>query len=324
MSTASPTAADVRDAARRIGDAVHRTPLLRSRTLGERVGAPVALKAELLQRSGSFKLRGALNWVRALPVAERARGVVTVSAGNHAQSVALACREAGVDALVLMPRAASPAKVAAARGYGATVDLESVDATEAFERMAVVTRETGRLVLHPFDDPAVIAGQGTVGLEIVQDATAPDVVVVPVGGAGLVSGIALVLKDARPGARIIGVQPEATATLAASLAAGRPVRGPGRPTLADGLTAPTVGALGLEICAALLDDVVTVTEDELRDGLRFLYQRAKLAAEPAGAAAVAALIAGRVPIGDGEGVVAVVSGGNVSEATVAGVFGAAA
>lgn len=320
-----PVFADVRAAATTIGDAVHRTPVFGSRTLGERIGAPVLLKAELFQRSGSFKLRGALNWVRGLPADARKRGVITVSAGNHAQAVALACAEEGVDALVLMPASASTAKVAATRGYGATVDVASVDASEAFARMTAISEETGRLVLHPYDDPRVIAGQGTVGLELCEDAPESlDVVVVPAAGAGLVSGVALAVKTLRPRARVVAVQPEATATLQASLAAGQPVRVPQTPTIADGLTAPTVGVLGLDLCSRLVDAVVTVSEEEIRAGLRFAYQRTKLACEPAGAVAIAALLAGKVEV-DGTGTVAaVVSGGNVAEAVLAEVLRPAA
>lgn len=316
-----PTFEHVRAAAATIADAVHRTPTLRSTTLGRELGVPAALKAELFQRSGSFKLRGALNWVRALPAAERARGVITVSAGNHAQSVALACAEEGVDALVLMPAAASEAKVAAARGYGATVDLDSADAADAFERMRAISAESGRLVLHPFDDARVIAGQGTVGIEVCEDAPDADLFVVPVGGGGLASGCALAVKALRPDARIVAVQTQANATLPASLAAGEPVRVDARPSLADGLSAPTIGVLNLALCRELVDEVVTVSEQELRDGLRFVYQRAKLAAEAAGVASVAALLAGKVDVAGSRQVVAVVSGGNIAEATLVTALG---
>lgn len=316
-----PTADDVRAAAAAIADAVHRTPMLSSRTLSQQLGVPTTLKAELFQRSGSFKLRGALNRVRALPAAERARGVITVSAGNHAQSVALACAEERVDALVLMPAAASAAKVAAARGYGAAVDLRSADAAEAFERMTAISRESGRIVLHPFDDPHVIAGQGTVGLEACEDAPDADLFVVPVGGGGLASGTALAVKALRPQARVVAVQAQANATLPASLAAGRPVRVPMQPTLADGLTAPTIGGLCLELCRDLVDAVVTVTEEELRAALRFVYQRTKLAAEAAGVASVAALLAGKVDLGGSSHVVPVVSGGNIAQETLVAALG---
>ena len=197
----SPTLNDVREAAEAIAGRVHRTPMLTSATLAERCGAPVWLKAELFQRIGAFKPRGAFNRLRALTPEERELGTITISAGNHAQALALAARDEGVDALVLMPADASPAKVAAARGYGATVDLESADSMEALERMRAIAAETGRVVVHPYDDPLVVAGQGTVGLEIVEDAPAADTVIVPIGGGGLIAGIATAVKGLRPDAR---------------------------------------------------------------------------------------------------------------------------
>jgi threonine dehydratase len=312
---------DVCAAADNLRGRVHRTPLLGSRTLGQRLGTGAWLKAELFQRTGSFKIRGALNRVGAIDPAERARGVITVSAGNHAQAVALACRESGIDALVLMPFNASPAKVAAAREYGATVDLESGDAAEAFARMVAISEESGRQILHPYDDSLVMAGQGTVGLEICEDAPPEtDVVVVPVGGGGLISGIATAVAALRPGTRLVGVQPEATATLGPSLAAGRPVRSPGGRTIADALTAPVIGDRCLEVCARLVDQVVTITEAELTAGTAFVYERAKLACEAAAAAPVAALLAGKVDLDGRSGVVAVVSGGNIARSAVADVM----
>jgi threonine dehydratase len=304
---------DVRLAAAAIEGRVHRTPTFTSHTLADRVGAPIHVKAELFQRTGSFKIRGALNRVLAISDRDRARGVITVSAGNHAQGVALACAESGLDALVLMPAGSSAAKVAATRSYGATVDLESPDAADALERMVAISEETGRLIVHPFDDPLVMAGQGTVGLEICEDAPRAEVVVVPVGGGGLISGIAVAVKALRPDAQIVAVQPAHRSTLEPSLAAGRPVAGPGLPTIADALTPPTIGARCLDVCARLVDDVVTVTEAELQSGLRFVYQRMKLAGEAAAAAPVAALLAGKLDVAGAHGVVTVVSGGNIAE-----------
>jgi threonine dehydratase len=318
--TRAPELSDIRTAAAAIGGRVHWTPLLRSTTLARSVGAPVLLKAELFQRTGSFKIRGALNRLDAMSADDRARGVITVSAGNHAQGVALACAESAVDALVLMPATASEAKVAATRAYGATVDLESSNAAEALDRMVAISEETGRVILHPFDDPLVIAGQGTVGLEACTDAPDADVFVVPVGGGGLISGIAVAVKALRPQARVIAVQPERTATLGPSLAARRPVPGPRQPTIADALTAPTIGELCLDICSRHVDDVVTLTEDEIADGLRFAHQRTKLACEAAGAAPIAALLANKVDVGASRGVVVVVSGGNISGSLVAKVM----
>jgi threonine dehydratase len=312
-----PSLDDVRKAAAgAMRGRVHRTPLMSSRTLGERVGAPVLLKAELFQRTGSFKLRGALNRVAAMSAEEQRRGVITVSAGNHAQGVALACAARDIDALVLMPATASEAKVAATRGYGATVDLESRDSAEAFARAMEIAEATGRMPLHPYADPWVIAGQGTVALEACEDAPAADVFIAPVGGGGLISGIGVTVKALRREARVIGVEAERTATLGPALEAGKPVAIELGPTIADALTAPITGALNLEICSRCVDEVVTVSEDEIAAGMRFLYQRAKLACEPAAAAPVAALLTGKVDVRGSAGVVAVVSGGNVAEATL--------
>ena len=199
---------DVERAARTIAGRVHRTGFSRSATLSERLGAEVFLKEELFQRTGSFKVRGALNRIAELTDEERARGVISISAGNHAQAVAWAAREAGLDALVVMWQGADESKVAATRGYGAAVDQEAPDPTQAFDRLDVLLAETGRTLVHPFNDPAVIAGQGTVGLEILEEREAPDVVVVPVGGGGLISGIATAVKARYPQARVIGVEPE--------------------------------------------------------------------------------------------------------------------
>ena len=198
----APTLHDVQAAAEAIAGRVHRTPMLTSATLAERCGAPVWLKAELFQRIGAFKPRGAFNRLRALTPEERALGTITISAGNHAQALALAARDEGVDALVLMPADASPLKVAATRGYGATVDLESADSMEALERMRAIAAETGRVIVHPYDDPLIVAGQGTVGLEIVEDAPDVDTVIVPIGGGGLIAGIATAVKGLRPDARV--------------------------------------------------------------------------------------------------------------------------
>jgi cysteine synthase len=199
---------DVERAAQTIGGRVHRTPLLRSATLSDRLGAEAHLKAELFQRTGSFKVRGALNRIAELTDEERARGVISISAGNHAQAVAWAAREAGLDALIVMWQGADALKVAATRGYGAAIDQEAAGPTQSFARLEELIAETGRTLVHPFNDEAVVAGQGTVALEILDDLSAVDVVVVPVGGGGLVSGVATAVKARRPDARVIAVEPE--------------------------------------------------------------------------------------------------------------------
>ena len=308
------TREDVAAAAKTIAGRVHRTPTFSSATLERELGVPVHLKAELFQRTGSFKPRGVLNKLSSLTHEEKARGVIGISAGNHAQAVAYAAALEGVDALVVMWQGVSAQKLEATRGYGASVDLEATDPNGAFERLAQLIDETGRTLVHPFDDPLVIAGQGTVGLELAEDAPDVDLVVVPVGGGGLVSGISLASE-----ARIVAVEPEGSAALRDGLAAGEPV--PVTPvSVADGLNAPFAGANCIEICRARGVESVVVTEAEIEVGFRFLYARAKVACEPAGAAGVAALLAGKVPLHGVEAVGVVVSGGNVASETAVAIL----
>jgi threonine dehydratase len=302
---------DVRAARETIGGDLHRTPSFSSASLGRRA----FLKAELFQRTGSFKPRGVLNKLRSLTDEERARGVIGASAGNHAQALAYCARLEGLDALLVMWSTASSAKIEATRGYGAEVDLEAPGPETVFERLRELQEETGRTLVHPFDDPLVVAGQGTVGLEIAEDVPDVDVVVVPVGGGGLVAGIATALPDTR----IVGVEPSTSNALSAGLAAGEPVPVAPR-SIADGLNAPFAGELPIRIARERGVEVVLVEEEEIEEAMRFLYQRAKLACEPAGAAAVAALRTGKIPLESGETVVAVVSGGNVSGETAAAIL----
>jgi threonine dehydratase len=302
---------DVRSARETIGGDLHRTPVFSSATLGPRV----LLKAELFQRTGSFKPRGVLNKLRSLTAEERARGVIAASAGNHAQALAYCARLEGLDALLVMWSTASPAKIEATRGYGAEVDLEAPGPETVFERLGELQEQTGRTLVHPFDDPRVVSGQGTVGLEIAEDVPGVDVVVVPVGGGGLVAGIATALPDTR----IVGVEPSGSTALSTGLAAGGPTPVIPR-SIADGLNAPFAGALPIEIARARGIEVTLVDEEEIEDAMHFLYERAKLACEPAGAAAVAALRAGKVPLEAGQTVVAVVTGGNVSGETAAAIL----
>ena len=312
---------DVYAAREAIGGRLHRTPTFTSATLSRRTGASVFLKAELFQRTGSFKPRGVLTNLAALSPQERARGVVGISAGNHAQALAYGAALEAIDCVVVMWRGASTQKIAATREYGADVDLRASSPTEAFERLEEVVAASGRTLVHPFDAPLTIAGQGTVGLEIVEDVDGVDVVVVPVGGGGLVSGVATAVKALRPAARVVGVEPELSTAMASALAAGQPV--PVVPqSLADGLSAPFAGENTLAICRALVDELVLVSEDELAAAFRFLYERAKLACEPAGAAATAALLAGKVPLEAGERVALVVSGGNVAGDTASAILAA--
>jgi threonine dehydratase len=310
---------DVRRARERIAGRLHRTPLLPSRTLSEAAGAEVHLKAELLQRTGSFKPRGVLNKLATLSDEEKRRGVISISAGNHAQALAYAAGVEGIDALVVMWQTASPMKIAAARGYGAAIDTEAPDIPAAFERLEQLIEETGRTLVHPYDDPFVMAGQGTVGLEMLEDLPDADVVLVPVGGGGLISGIATAVRGVRPDARVVAVEPERSPALHESLKAGEPVTVEAR-SIADGLNGPYAGANCVRVCTDLGVESVLVTEDALEDAFRFVYGRMKLACEVAGAATTAALLSGAVDLEPGQKVAAVVSGGNVAAKTAAAIL----
>ena len=310
---------DVYQARERIGDRLHRTPLLSSRTMSERTGVDVHFKAELFQRTGSFKPRGVLSKLATLSEEEKRRGVISISAGNHAQALAYASAVEGIDALVVMWQTASQMKIAAAREYGATIDTDAPDIPAAFERLDELIASTGRTLVHPYDDPAVIAGQGTVGLEILEDLPDVDVVLVQVGGGGLVSGIATAVKGAKAGTRVVAIEPERSCALHQSLEAGRPVTVEAK-SIADGLNGPYAGENCVEICSRLGVESVLVSEDALREAFRFMYARMKLACEVAGAATAAALLAGAVDLEPGSKVAAVVSGGNVAPKTAAAIL----
>jgi threonine dehydratase len=308
-----PTLADVRAARGRIAGLAHRTPLSTAHSVGALLQPPVELylKEEQRQKTGSFKVRGVLNRVATLDDAQRARGLVTVSAGNHAAAVSWAARARGIPATVFMRNGAAANKVAATRAYGATVDLKAADNTEAFDRAHAAEREQGLTFIHPFDDPMVIAGTGTVGAEILEDLPEPDLVVVPVGGGGLISGVALAIKETRTATRVVGVEPERAPTVTRALAEGHPVTIEHADTIADGLAAPFTGIHNLTAIQRYVDEVVLVTDDEIRRAMRLLLERAKLLAEPAGAAGLAALLAGKITTTAGQRVVVVVSGGNM-------------
>jgi len=301
---------DVERAAALLHGRLQRTPTLSCRTLG----AEVSLKAELLQRTGSFKPRGVLTKLASLTPAEKARGVISASAGNHAAALAFGAALEGIDALVVMYQGASEVKLRAARAYGATVDLESSGPGDVFERLAKLQQETGRVLVHPFDDELVVAGQGTVGLEILEDVPEVETIVVPCGGGGLSAGIAAAAAES--GVRVIPVEPETSRALAAAVDAGEPMPVEAR-SIADGLNAPFAGAIATRMFGELEIQPVLVTDEEIADGFRFLYERAKLACEPAGAAAVAAVLAGKI---EGGRTVCVVSGGNVAALTAAGIL----
>ncbi len=304
----APTREDVEHARTVLAGRVRRTPTLGSSTLG------VSLKAELFQETGSFKARGALNRLAALTPEERERGVVTWSAGNHAHAVAWAAAQAGVDCLVQMWDGVSPLKVQATRAHGATVDLSAADPAAAYERVLAIVEDEGRIFVHPHSDPLVVAGHGTLALELLEDVPGLKTVVVGTGGGGLISGIVTAL-DGR--VRIVGVAPERAQAFPAGLAAGHSVRVE-TDTIADGLAPPFAGELPLEICRGRVETVL-VTEDEIAEGMRFLYASAKLACEPAGAAAAGAVLAGKVE--PGRGVAVIVSGGNVEPSEAAAILG---
>jgi len=289
---------------------LHRTPMLTSRTLGERVGAQAFLKAESFQRTGSFKPRGALFAVASLTAEQRAKGIVTMSAGNAAAAIAYAASAVGVKVTVAMPQSAPQAKVDATRGYGAQIKF-AADMTALRALVATIQAETGAYFLHPYDDPAMITGHGSLGLEILEDVPEADLIVVGVGGGGLISGVALAATAKRKGVRIVGVEPEGAAAMRLGLDAGKPVPLESIKTIADGLAAPVAGTNTLDIVQRLVEDVVVISDALIADGMRFLAERAKLVTEPAGAAAVGALLAGKVKVRPGERVVAIVSGGNI-------------
>jgi threonine dehydratase len=311
---------DVYRARERIGDRLHRTPMLSSATLSKQVGADVRFKAELLQRTGAFKPRGVLNKLATLTEDEKKRGVISISAGNHAQALAYASAVEGIDALVVMWKTASPMKISAARGYGATIDTEAADIPSAFERLEELIESTGRTLVHPYDDPYVMAGQGTVGLEMLEDAPEADVVLVQVGGGGLVSGIATAVKGLRPDARVIAIEPERSPALHESLKAREPVTVEAK-SIADGLNGPYAGANCIQVCLELGVESVLVSEVALEEAFRFMYGRMKLACEVAGAATAAALLSGAFVPEPGQTVAAVVSGGNVAPKTAAAILG---
>lgn len=304
------TLEDIQAARQSIRDKVHLTPVFTSTAIGREIDASVYLKAELFQKTGSFKPRGALNKIQKLTQEQKAKGLITISAGNHAQGLAYAAAQYGVACTVVMPANASPTKARAAQGYGATVVLHG-DTNEAFDYMYQLRKERDLTFVHPFDDPDVMAGQGTVGLEIAEQVPEFDTVVVGVGGGGLISGIATAIKALKPRVKIYGVEPAGAAKMQRSLAEGHAVRLDRVDTIADGLAPPMAGEHTYPIVKALVDEVLTVSDDEIVIAMKMLMSRAKLMVEPAGAAAVGALLAGKIKVPGGSRVVAVISGGNV-------------
>jgi threonine dehydratase len=289
---------------------VARTPVLSSRVLSDRTGATVSMKAENLQRTGSFKVRGVASKLASLGDAANA-GIVAASAGNHAQAVAFGSRQAGIPCHVFMPRDAPVAKVNATESYGATIELGGDSVDDCLAMAAERARATGEILIHPFDDLAVIAGQGTVGLELVEQIPDLSLVIVPLGGGGLASGIAIALRACRPTTRIVAVQAAVCAPFAAALGVGRPVAEAAPSSLADGIAVKRPGEVTLPIVKALVDDVVTVEEDDIAEAMVLLLERAKLVVEGAGAVGVAALLSDVVEAPARGTTALVLTGGNV-------------
>jgi threonine dehydratase len=333
--------ADIRAAQTRIAGRVARTPVMHSRTAAREIarvtgvtigggGIPdrpggdaspgadeprLFLKAEHLQVTGSFKARGAVNRILTLSPEERSRGIVTMSAGNHAAAVGYAAAAAGIPVTVVMPVAAPRAKVEATTGYGAHVELYGAHTGETHERMEQLRQERGAVYVSPFDDPWVVAGQGTVGLEILEDLPDVDVIVLGVGGGGLLAGVAAAVRQLRPAIRVVGVEPEGSDALSQAIAAGHPV--PIRPdTIADGLGAPFAGELTLDLARRYAADIVRIPEPMIARGMRFALERMKQVLEPGGAAALGAVVEGAVPLRAGEVVCVIASGGNVDMARI--------
>jgi threonine dehydratase len=299
----------IRDAARMLDGVAYRTPVQTSRALSQVTGVPVALKCENLQRAGSFKIRGAYIRMARLSAEEKARGVVAASAGNHAQGVAFAAGLLGIQAVVYMPVDAALPKVAATREYGAEVRLVGVDVDETLAAAKAEAERTGAVFIHPFDHPDVVAGQGTIALEILEQVPDVRTVVMPLGGGGLVAGVAAAMAEVAPHVKVVGVQAARAAAYPGSLAAGVPTTSLARSTMADGIAVGTPGPVPFSIVSELGAEVRTVTEDELSRALLMITERAKLVVEPAGAAGVAALLAD--PTGWEGPVVVILSGGNI-------------
>jgi len=307
---------DIRRARDRVAQTSRHTPLVYSHTFSAMTGAEVHLKQEMLQRTGAFKIRGATNRIATLPERHRESGVVTASAGNHAQGVALAATRMGVNSKVVMPEDAPISKVKATRNYGAEVILHGIDYDEAAERAREIEAEEGRYYLPAFDDWEVMAGQGTLGLEIYEDLPAVETVVVPIGGGGLISGVATALKGVDPEIRVIGVQAEGASSAAPSLAKGERIELDSVDTIADGIATRTIGEKTFEVIEKRVDEVVTVSDAEIAVAVTTLLERSKTLVEGAGAVPLAALLADAFEFDDDETIVPALCGGNIDMNTL--------
>lgn len=304
------TFADIEAARSRMGDAIYMSPCAHSQSLSDLTGCKLYLKLENLQMTGSFKERGACNKLLLLPEDKRRVGVITASAGNHAQGVAYHSRRLGIAAHVVMPRGTPLVKVSATKSFGAMVHLHGANYDEAYAEARRIAAEKNYTFVHPFDDDDVIAGQGTIGLELVEQNPYLDAVVVAVGGGGLAAGIALAIKETNPRIKIYGVEPKAMPSMKEAFAAGKPTTIEARKTIADGVAVRTVGSRTYELCRRYLDDIVLVDEEEIAEAILLLLEKEKTVAEGAGAAALAALVAKRLPVA-GKKVAALVCGGNI-------------
>jgi threonine dehydratase len=308
------TQKDFLEARKTIRDLVHRTPMLSSRWLSERTGLRVWLKAENLQKTGSFKVRGAFNKVSSLPAADRSRGLITASAGNHGQAVAYVAAHQKIPGYVVMPERANPSKVAAVKEYGAEVILHGKLWDDAYARSLELAEEKDLVHVHPFKDRYIMAGQGTIAMEIVEDFSEVEAVLIPIGGGGLISGIAMAFRQMKRGLRLIGVEPDGSANMSTSRREGCATHLADVTTVADGLATKKTDPDVFGLIDQLVDDLVTVSDQDITDAIPLLLERAKLLAEPAGAATVAALLAGKVSLPIGTHTLALVSGGNLDVA----------
>jgi len=305
------TFAEIEAARKRIGDAVYQTPCAFTKTLSDLTGTRLYLKLENLQMTGSFKERGAANKLLSMPEDERQRGVIAASAGNHAQGVAYHAKRLGVRAVIVMPRATPLVKVSATRGFGAEVILHGSNYDEAYAEARRIEAVEALTFIHPFDDDAVMAGQGTIGLELVEQNPYLDAVIVAVGGGGLAAGVATAIKETNPRIKVYGVEPKVMPSMKMALEAGAPVTVDAAKTIADGVAVKTVGTRTFEVCQRYLDDVVLVDEEEIAEAILLLLEREKTVAEGAGAAPLAALVHQRLPQLAGKKVAAIICGGNI-------------
>ncbi|MBI3733663.1 MAG: pyridoxal-phosphate dependent enzyme [Chloroflexi bacterium] len=313
------TQAQIDEARGIIAGKVHRTPLLSATAIGREFGARLYLKCENLQRTGSFKPRGGLNKMAHLSAEEKARGLLTVSAGNHAQGVAFSAQREGIRATVVMPANTPQAKVDATRGYGAEVVLFGTVGT-IFDKANELQREHGYTYIDPFDDPHIIAGHASIGMEILEDLPDVDVVAVQVGGGGLLAGIASAIKLNKPSVHVIGVESASGPAMQLSLQKGERVRLTRAPTIAEGMGAPFVGNLPLEIARRYVDEFITVDDEEIKNAMRWILQRSKLLTEGAGAGSTAAFLSGKAKVKDGAKVVTILSGGNIDFERLKGII----